>query len=119
LDREWGEAVVRRDAEALDRLLADDYTFTDFSNETVSKAREIASVKAPVFDFLLVSILISDVQVRIDGERAVVTGHAVLKAQFDEQDISQRYLYTRTFARRDGRWQIITARIISLAQDEQ
>ena len=42
LDHEWSEAVVRRDAEALAQLLADDYTMIDPSGEVIDKAQEIA-----------------------------------------------------------------------------
>jgi hypothetical protein len=40
------------------------------------------------------------------------------KARFYEQEIVRRYWYTRTFARRGGRWQIVTAGMLALAQDE-
>ncbi len=118
LDREWLEAMVRRDATALERLLADAYTMIDPSGEVIDKAQEIAATKAPVFDVTFESVKTEDVNVGISGERATVTGRAVLKARFDEQEISQRYWYTRTFAKRQGGWLIITAQMTYLPAGE-
>src|SRR3712207_6222625 len=65
LDRAWGEAIMRRDAEALARLLADDYTLTGPSGEVVSKSREIAHIKAPIFDLVLKSFKTEDVDMQV------------------------------------------------------
>ncbi len=111
LDREWGEAVVRRDAAALDCLLADDYTRTEPSGETTNKAQEVADTEAPAFVSTVVSVKTEDVVVTVSGERATVTGIVVLSVRFDGQGIRERYGYTRTFVRRDGRWRIVTARL--------
>jgi hypothetical protein len=57
--------------------------------------------------------------VSISEEKATVTGRAVFKIRLDEQDVTARYWYTRAFARRQGRWQIVSARMTSLPQDDQ
>ena len=119
LDREWWESAVRRDAVVLDRLLADDYVFTDYYGATRTKAEEIADATAPASSLSLESFRTEEVEVRISGGMATVTGRAVLKARFDEQDFAQRYWYTRTFARREGRWLMTAARMISLSVDDR
>jgi ketosteroid isomerase-like protein len=114
LDREWGEAVVRRDAGALDLLLADDYTFSGPSDVNKTKAEEIAAVNAPAFDFLILSLTTAGVRVRREGRRAVVTGIAELRGRFDGQAVSRRVRYTRAFEERGGRWLIVAARMTSV-----
>ena len=116
LNREWGEAVMRRDVEALGRLLSDDYTSIRPSGQVVTKAQEIAEVKAPGVNFTLKSYRIEDMKVRVTGSRATVTGHAVLRATLEGEDLIRRYWYTRTFAKRRGRWRIIAAQMIELPQ---
>ncbi len=111
LDREWGEAIVRRDAVMLDRLLAEDYTRTEPSGETINKAQEIAETKAPAFVTTVESLITEDVKVKVSGERATVTGSVVVSVRFDGQAIRERYGYMRTFAKRDGRWQIMAAHL--------
>ncbi len=45
---EWDEAYSRRDPEALSRILADDFTFTNANGVVSSKAQYIiATIKAP------------------------------------------------------------------------
>ncbi len=43
INKEYGEAVVRQDAAAYDRFLADDYIFTNPAGEVADKARMIQS----------------------------------------------------------------------------
>jgi ketosteroid isomerase-like protein len=116
LNREWGEAVMRRDVEALGRLLSDDYTSLRPSGQIVNKAQEIAEIKASGVNFTLKSYRVEDVKVSVTGSRATVTGHAVLKATLEGEDLTKRYWYTRTFAKRRGRWRIIAAQMIGLPQ---
>lgn len=111
LDREWGAAVVRRDAAALDRLLAEDYMRLDPSGETTNKAQEIAEAKAPTFVSAVESLRTEDVEVSVSGGRATVTGIVVASVRLDGQGIRERYGYTRTFAWRDGRWRIVSAQL--------
>ncbi len=111
LDREWGEAILRRDAATLDRLLADDYTRTEPSGETIDKAQEIAETKAPALVSAVEFLRTEDVEVKVSGEQATVTGIVVVSVRFDGQGIRERYGYTRTFAKRDRRWRIVAARL--------
>ncbi len=111
LDREWGEAIVRRDAAMLDRLLAEDYTRRELSGETISKPEEMAETKAPAFVSAVESLRTEDVKVKVSGERATVTGVVVVSVRFDGQGIRERYEYMRTYAKRDGRWRIVTAQL--------
>ncbi len=46
LNKEYDEAIVRRDAAAFDRLMADDFSFTSSDGEVVTKAQEIANLKS-------------------------------------------------------------------------
>ncbi len=111
LDREWGAAVVRRDAAALDRLLAEDYTQINPSGETTNKAQEIADTDAPTFVSTVESLRTEDVEVSVSGERETVTGTVVVSVRFDGRGIRERYGYTRTYVRRDGRWRIVAAQL--------
>ncbi|MGI8566112.1 MAG: nuclear transport factor 2 family protein [Pyrinomonadaceae bacterium] len=111
LDRAWGAAVVRRDAAALDRLLAEDYTQLNPSGETINKAQEIANTKTPIFVSTVESLRTEDVEVKVSGERATVTGFIVVSVRLDGQGIRERLRYTRTYAKRDGRWQIVAAQL--------
>jgi len=53
LDLAWGQAIIKRNAATLDRLLADNYVLAKQSGEIINKAHEIRDVKAPYFSFNL------------------------------------------------------------------
>lgn len=92
LDREWCEAVVRRDAAALDLLLAEDYTLLEPSGQVINKAEEIAYTKALEFLSTIESVKTEDVEMSVCGERAIVTGILALSVRIDGENIKRAVL---------------------------
>ncbi|MET0645540.1 MAG: nuclear transport factor 2 family protein [Pyrinomonadaceae bacterium] len=119
LDLSWHEAVAARDLEALGRLLADDYQFDLDARRMLSKAQEVAAVGAsdPLFDFG--AFKLGDVSVRVEGERATVSGILITRPAGADKKVRLRYFYTRALIRRDDRWQILSSRLVSLAAGER
>jgi ketosteroid isomerase-like protein len=112
LDLSWHQAVLGRDADALGRLLADDYRFDLDTKRFLTKAQEIEAVRASDALYAIDPFKLREVTVRVEGERAIVTG--VLNVIPKDKNARRRYFYTRTFVRRDGRWQIRTAGLVTL-----
>lgn len=103
VEREYVRAHLERDLEALDRVLADD--FSSFRGR-VRKEHRMAMLANPLFKF--VSLKTEDVRVGVEGDEAWVTGKARMKAESHGREFeTPRYEYTRRLARRDGRWQIV------------
>lgn len=102
LERELIEAILRRDSDFLNDILADDLSvitpFGDLANKSMM-------VK---FDEKLVneSIVTDEIEVRIYDQTAIVTGRATLKSRYANQDLSGQYRFTRVYFRREA-WQII------------
>ena len=113
LDLSWHQAVAGRDAEALGRLLADDYRFDLDARRFLTKAQEIEAVRASDALYAIDPFKLKEVTVRIEGERAIVTGVLAVVPK-EDKSARRRYFYTRTFVRRDGRWQIRTAGVVTL-----
>jgi ketosteroid isomerase-like protein len=115
LDLSWHEAVTARDLDALGRLLADDYQFDLDARRMLTKAQEVAAVGAsdPLFDFG--KFKLSEVSVSVEGERATVSGVLTARPPGGDEKARLRYFYTRSFARRDDRWQVISSRLVSLS----
>jgi ketosteroid isomerase-like protein len=104
VEREYVRAHVERDVEALDRVLADDFTM--FGGR-VTKEHRLALVANPFF--VIASLATSDVNVVVDGDRALVTGTAKIAGRFRKRQFSTpRYGYTRRLEKRAGRWQIVS-----------
>ena len=104
VEREYVRAHLERDIEALDRVLADDFKM--FGGR-VNKDHRLALVASPFFSVF--SLHTSDVEVVVDGSKAMLTGRAKLSGRFRGRDFSTpRYGYTRHLEKRGGRWQIVS-----------
>lgn len=103
LVRTWDEASVKGDAETLDRLLADEFTFVG----GVRKAAYLASVKAKSPDTYVESAVSDEVLVQVYGNTAVVTGVDTIKGKNRGQAYESKYLYMDVWVKRAGRWQCV------------
>jgi ketosteroid isomerase-like protein len=104
VEREYVRAHEQRDIEALDRILADD--FTSFGGR-VTKGRKLAMIANPFFR--ITSLETDDVSVSVRGDEAWVSGKARLSGSFRGRDFTTpTYHYTRRYERRDGRWQVVS-----------
>ncbi len=102
LEEERNEAIVRGDAAVLERLTSDDYTFVTLRGEMRSKAEIIRDFRSGAAKYQ--SRTISDLNIRVYGDAAVVTGRAVQKGAENGKDYSGDYWFTRVYVRRNGRW---------------
>jgi len=113
LENEWNDAVVKRDAAALEKIEADDYTFIDAEGTLWTKAQDVATFKSG--DYVATSMVADELKVRVYGHVAVVTGRNTIKAQFKGKDISGQYRYTDTWVKRGGRWQCVATHSSKIA----
>jgi len=104
LEREWNDAAKRNDVSWTERNYADDAS--DISSRTGvqhSKAEEIADMKNS--KAVLDSLELSDLDARVDGNAAVVTGINHVRGKDDKGvAFDRRTRFTDTFIKRDGRW---------------
>ena len=68
----------------------------------------------PLFDFG--AFKLGDVSVRVEGERATVSGILNTRPAGADKKARPRYFYTRALIRRDDRWQVLSTRLVSLAE---
>ncbi len=106
LERGWNDAVYRRDADFVERLLADEFRATYDDGSRGDKARELELIAN--FNQQVVSAVQDDFRVAIYGDTAVVwfTLHVVGIRQGQEAESTLRY--TDVWIRRDGRWQCVS-----------
>lgn len=107
LEREWNDASKAKDAAWFERNYAQDAT--DISSRTGalnSKVEELASMKTD--KSVLDSLELSDLNVRVEGNTAVVTGVNHVRGRDDKgQPMDRRTRFTDVFVKRDGRWQVL------------
>ena len=108
LEDEWLNTYLRGDKATFDRFVADDFTGTDESAVLRNKMQERELIQAPPSGAIKVSLTNEDVQVRIYGDTAIVTGRIVQKAERAGQDsFGFQSRFTDTFLKRQGRWQVV------------
>lgn len=109
VERQYLDAHIQRDTARLDRLLSDDFTFSHYWGGVTNKAKRLSLLENQ--DFAFESIDTSGVEVAINGDTARVTGEAVVRGNYRGRPfVTTPYNYTRTYERREGRWQIVSVR---------
>jgi len=105
MEKQRAEALMKGDARLLDRTTADDYTMITSSGQLRDKSRMIGDLKSGEVKFQ--SADVDDLQVRVYGDAAVVTGRHTQKAQSGGNDISGQYRFTRVYVRQKGEWKAV------------
>ena len=103
LNDEWVKAVMRRDVETLNRIMADDFFFT-YPLEGDDKAQFIADVTSG--DLRVEHIRREQVSVRVFGSTAVLTARDSATWLYHGRELSGQYKIIKVFAERDGHWQL-------------
>ena len=107
IERDWCTAILKKDAPALARILADDYTSVGNRGTPSTKPDELANLKSADS---VTSCVDTNFKVRIYGDAAVVTGLASRSGTYKGVVFKDRqFLWTDTFVRKDGRWQCVAS----------
>lgn len=114
LVNERDQAIQRGDMAAIDRLYADDYITTNASGLVRTKAQVIEEFKSG--GLKIESITSDEINVRANGDTAIVTGRMTTKGQDRGRDISGQNRFTQVYQRRNGRWQIAAFHYSRLGQ---
>ena len=105
MEMDWNAADKNRDTNWFERNYAADYSSVSSSNGKIySKAEDIADNK--VNKRVVESVELSEIDVRVEGNTAVVTGvNHVIGRDDKNQPMDYRFRFTDIFIKRDGRWQ--------------
>ncbi|MEJ7624404.1 MAG: nuclear transport factor 2 family protein [Pyrinomonadaceae bacterium] len=106
MERDWNNAIVKRDFAWFERNYAADASEIDSRTGVINdKATVIAQMKAD--KSVIESAELSEMDVRVEGGSAVVTGINRIKGRDEKnQPLDYRVRFTDTFVKREGRWQI-------------
>jgi ketosteroid isomerase-like protein len=112
MEMEWADAVKKRDLAWLERHYAEAYRYTTPDGALNDKRTDIEDTKNTTFD----SMELSDMNVTVNGDTAVITGINTLKGKYKNQDISGRYRFTDIFVKQNGAWKILASQGTRVAQ---
>jgi ketosteroid isomerase-like protein len=105
-EQQWAEAVASGDAAVVERILADDFVGVDTDGSFYKKAKAVADTRETPKEFI--SNHANEVQVRFYGDTAVAQGSESWVRR-TEQPLRGRFVWTDTWVRRNGKWQIVAA----------
>ena len=108
LEREWVDAIVKKDAAALDRLLANDFNGTSPTAHLYTKQMAIDDVTRGAY--VVDAMDLDEVSVNSYGDAvAVAFTSQEEKSRYGDTDISGHYHYTNVWVKIDGRWQAVAS----------
>ncbi len=114
MERDWSEADVKKDAMALNRILADDWTGIDFQGTVMTKAGVLRELNVHSDATETESTVLGAMKIRIFGNTALVSGTETEKSQYKGEDSSGEYIWTDVFVLRKGHWQAVSSQSTKL-----
>ncbi len=107
LERQWNEALYRKDLEVIERILADEFMATYQDGSRGDKAKELALTAE--FDQAVESAIQDEFTVRVYRDTAVVSFTLNLVGFRQGQRTELTLRYTDVWIIRDGRWQCVSS----------
>jgi ketosteroid isomerase-like protein len=107
LENKWVDALVKSDAATLDAIFAGTYVDTDEHSQRSDKQAVLSVLKSG--DLKIASIRLSDMQVHIYGDAAVVIGAAAQVGNFKGQPLTAKIIFTDTFIEQNGEWKAVAS----------
>jgi ketosteroid isomerase-like protein len=105
-EHQWAEAVASGDVAVVERILAEDFVGVDTDGSFYKKAKAVADTRETPKEFI--SNHANEVKVRFYGDAAVAQGSESWIRR-TEQPLRGRFVWTDTWVRRNGKWQIVAA----------
>jgi ketosteroid isomerase-like protein len=114
LEKEWAQAFVRNDAEAIGRHVAQDWIIITPEGNVLDRAIFLGLIKSSdltheVMDF-------ADTSVRVYSDTAVITARATSKGRFKGQAFSESERSTDIFVKQGGQWKCVLTQLTRIAK---
>jgi ketosteroid isomerase-like protein len=109
VEKEFSEAIVENDAEAVGQFLADDWIIIDPDGSIIDKARFLDVIKSGTLTHEMMES--SDPRVRIYGNTAVITALTTSKGKYIGQGFTSQERATDLFVKENGRWRCVFSQL--------
>jgi ketosteroid isomerase-like protein len=108
-EKEFSQAIVKNDAEAVGRFLADDWIIIDPDGGIIDRASFLGVIQSGTLTHEMMDS--DDTRVRIYGNTAVVTALTKTKGKFSGQAFTTQERATDVFVKQDGRWRCVLSHL--------
>ena len=100
----FSDAEVKKDRVAMERILADDYSYIHSNGSVLNKTREIAETMSGEMKWT--GFKQDELNVRVYGDVAILTGREILEGAAKGYASGARR-FTEIFVKRAGNWQLV------------
>lgn len=112
IQHQWADARLKRDSSFAMQIEADDFTVVWPDGQIINKQDDVKSYEADGAVFS--EFKITDLDVRLYGETAIVVGQGAIKGHTPTKDLSGTYVWTDTFVKQDGAWKAVASQVTSV-----
>ena len=109
LEEEFGQAMIKNDAEAIGRFLADDWIIVDPDGGIIDRSHFLDVIKSGALSHERMNS--DDTRVRIYENTATVTALTTTKGKFMGQEFTTQERATDVFVKQNGRWQCVLTQL--------
>ncbi len=102
LEKEFDEAMIQNDAEAIGRFLADEWFIIDPDGSMIDKSRFLSVIRSGALSHKAMDS--EDIRVRVYEDSATVTAVTTSRTIYRGQEFTTKERATDVFVRRDGKW---------------
>ena len=113
LETTWNNAHLKGDTATLDGLWADDLEVVVPRMQPMSKAQSLAFAKSGRMHFQRYET--SNIQVRVYGDAAVVTGRLQRTRTINDRQLDDDWRFVKVYARQAGNWRVVLFQVAEAA----
>jgi ketosteroid isomerase-like protein len=114
LEKEWTQAIVKNDAEAIGRFMSADWVIIGPEGNVIEKARFLAVIKTG--DLTHQSMELEDLRVRVYGDTAIITAQARSKGEYQGRSFSTHERSTSVYVKKDGLWLCVLTQLTPIVK---
>jgi ketosteroid isomerase-like protein len=117
-ERAWLDAYEKFDAEAMDRIVGDDFAITFPNGKMQTKAQLMKMIGGPRPPSAgPMRLFTEDVQASVYGDVVILRGHVIQESQKDGQPQREVSRYTDVYVQTNGRWQVVASHLSAVAAE--
>jgi len=114
VESKFGEAMIQNDAEAIGRILSDDWIIIDPDGGVVDKSRFLDVIKSGALKHEAMDS--EDIRVRTYPNTATVTAVTHTRTKYLGKEFTTHERATDVFVKKDERWQCVLTHLTTLTK---
>ena len=117
LERSWLDAYEKFDAEAMDRIVSDDFVITFPDAKMQTKEQLMKMTRSPKPPGVSARLFTEDVQARVYGNTVILRGRVITEMQREGRTQREESRYTDVYVQTNGRWQVVSSHLSAIAAE--